>query len=268
MGRALTFGALTVLLVSGCATSDANEVNLAELEHIHSVLTDGEEFFLASHHGLYMWSNDSWQLRGEEFDVMGLALDDGVFYGSGHPGPSQDLPDPLGVRMSKDSAMTWEPHVLTGEVDFHLLEVVGDTMVGVAANYGQVVASIDFGQTWSALEISTLTSLSMNPSNGNEILLASDGALLLSSDTGTSFNPVDAPDAVVLVAWSEPTIYLATDSALYQAPNLNGGFSRLAEGFSGIQSIDAYGDALIVLDEAGVHISKDGGRSFSRVSRH
>lgn len=264
MGRGLTIGALALLTVSGCTTSDANEVNLSELEHIHSVLTDGEKFFLASHHGLYVWSNDSWQLQGEEFDIMGLALDDGVFYASGHPGPSQDLPDPLGVLISRDDAVTWEPHVLTGEVDFHLLEVVADTMVGVAANYGQVVASADFGQTWSAVEISALTSLSMNPSNGNEILLASDGALLLSSDAGTSFNPVDAPDGVVLVAWSEPTIYLATDSALYQAPNLNGGFSLLAEGFSGIQSIDARGYLVIVLDEAGVHVSRDGGKSFSR----
>ena len=266
MGRGLTIGALALLTVSGCTTSDANEVNLSELEHIHSVLTDGEEFFLASHHGLYVWSDDSWLLRGEEFDVMGLALHDGVFYASGHPGPSQDLPDPLGVLVSRDDAVTWEPHVLTGEVDFHLLEVVGDTIVGVAANYGQVVASTDFGQTWSALDISALTSLSVNPSNGSEILLASDGALLLSSDTGASFNPVDAPGGVVLVDWSLPTIYLSTDSALYRASNPNGDFSPLVEGFSGIQSIDAYGDAVIVLDEAGVHISKDGGRSFSRVS--
>lgn len=265
MHRVLAIGALTLLFVSGCGTSDVDEVNLGELGHIHSVLTNGEKFFLASHHGLYVWSDDSWQLRGEEFDIMGLALDDGVFYASGHPGPSQDLPDPLGVLISRDTAMTWEPLVLTGEVDFHLLEVVGDTMVGVAANYGQVVASNDFGQTWSALEISALTSLSVNPSNGSEILLASDGALLLSSDTGASFNPVNAPDGVVLVDWSLPTVYLATDSALYQASSPNEDFSRLAEGFSGIQSIDAYGDALIVFDDAGVHISRDGGASFSRI---
>jgi hypothetical protein len=81
--------------LTGCSAS-SDGVDFAQLEHVHSVATDGEEFFLASHHGLYAWSGGSWHLRGEEFDVMGLAFDNGVFYASGHPGPTQDYPTPWG----------------------------------------------------------------------------------------------------------------------------------------------------------------------------
>jgi hypothetical protein len=99
--KSLICTAITALLLAGCATGSNDGVTLDELEHVHSVATDGEEFFLASHHGLYVWSGDSWQLRGEEFDIMGLAIDDGVFYASGHPGPSQDLPDPLRTPIAR-----------------------------------------------------------------------------------------------------------------------------------------------------------------------
>jgi hypothetical protein len=80
--------ALTALFLSGCASEAREGVSLGDLEHIHSVATDGEDFFLASHHGLSLWAEDAWQLQGDEFDVMGLAIEDGVFYASGHPAAS------------------------------------------------------------------------------------------------------------------------------------------------------------------------------------
>jgi len=184
--------------LTGCSAS-SDGVDFAQLEHVHSVATDGEEFFLASHHGLYAWSGGSWHLRGEEFDVMGLAFDNGVFYASGHPGPTQDLPNPLGLLVSSDRGETWAPDSLTGEVDFHLLEVRGNRMVGVAANYGMVVASVDGGDTWSPLEIPNLTSLALNPSQSDEILMTSDGLLMLSTDAGRTFSATETPPSVFLV---------------------------------------------------------------------
>lgn len=263
MGKALALGSIAVLLVSGCSAVDSGGVTIDELEHIHSVATDGEQFFLASHHGLYVWSGESWQLRGDEFDIMGLALDNDVFYASGHPGPSQNFPDPLGVIVSRDNGSTWEPLLLTGEVDFHLLEVIENTLVGVAANYGQVIASSDFGATWSSLDVPTLTSLSVNPSHANEILLASDGALFFSSDLGASFLAVDAPPGIILVDWSTSHVYLASASTIYRSATPRGDFVALAEEFANIQAISADGDAIIVLDDKGVHTSKDGGKSFA-----
>ena len=263
MRKSLICTAITALLLAGCTTGNNDGVTLDELEHVHSVATDGEEFFLASHHGLYVWSGNSWQLRGEEFDIMGLAIDDGVFYASGHPGPSQDLPDPLGILVSKDAGETWEPSVLTGEVDFHLLEVAGTTVVGVAANYGMVVASADLGQTWTSLEVPPLTSLALNPLNGNEILLASDGALFLSEDDGVTFFPATAPPGLSLIEWSDSRIYLSDGSTIFAGSTPEGPHVALLQEFTNILGIAAHGEAIMVLDDQGVHFSRDSGASFT-----
>lgn len=254
--------ALGALLLAGCAPEAKEGVSLGELEHVHSVATDGENFFLASHHGLYLWEEGSWQLRGDEFDVMGLDVDDGVFYASGHPGPAQKFPDPLGILVSTDEGQTWTPKVLTGEVDFHLLEAVGPSFVGVAANYGAAVASRDAGQTWSTLNPPPLTSLAVNPSNPEEILVASEGLLHLSTDMGATFTLLPSPEGVLFVEWTQSTVFLATGSAVYAGPGSGGPFSPLDDTFSSISAIGAHANAVIVLDERGVHVSRDGGETF------
>jgi hypothetical protein len=260
--RSIGVSAVLALLLSGCSPS-TDGVSLGELEHVHSVATNGEAFFLASHHGLHVWSGESWQLRGEEFDIMGLAIDDGVFYASGHPGPTQDLPNPLGILVSQDAGETWEPDVLTGEVDFHLLETAANTMLGVAANYGLVVASPDRGETWTSLEAPPLTSLSLNPANGDEILLASDGLLLMSVDAGATFTPTAAPPGVFLIDWSDSNVYLATDSTIYRSSTPSGPYVALSQEFTNVLAIAAHDRAVIVLDDQGVHVSQDNGESFT-----
>lgn len=262
MRSSVTVAALTALLLSGCASEAKAGVSLGDLEHIHSVATDGEDFFLASHHGLYLWAEDAWQLQGDEFDVMGLAIDDGVLYASGHPGPDQEFPDPLGILVSTDAGQTWTPTVLTGEVDFHLLEAVGPSFVGVAANYGAAVASRDAGQTWSTLNPPPLTSLAVNPLNSNEILVASEGLLYLSTDMGTTFTPLPSPEGVLFVEWTKSKVFLATGSAVHEGPGTGGPFSPLDYAFSSISAVGAQANAVIVLDERGVHVSRDGGKSF------
>ena len=91
---AIGIGLFALSLLGGCAESKSG-LSLGDLEHVHSVATDGEQFFLASHHGLYVLSGGSWDLRGEEMDLMGFSISEGIFYGSGHPGPGQNLPNPL-----------------------------------------------------------------------------------------------------------------------------------------------------------------------------
>ena len=265
MRRLVGFGAILALALAGCSAS-SDGVDFAQLEHVHGVATDGEQFFLASHHGLYEFSDGSWHLRGEEFDVMGLAFDDGVFYASGHPGPTQELPDPLGILVSSDNGKTWIPDSLTGEVDFHLLEVAGNTMVGVAANLGMVLASDDRGNTWSSLEVPNLTGLSLNPATAGQILLASAGLLMLSTDAGLTFSPTEAPPGVFLVEWSTSNIFLATGSTLYRSSAIGSPFVALSQEFTNVSHMAALSDTVIVLDDQGVHVSDDGGDTFTLLS--
>ena len=261
MRKPIGWGVVLALGLTGCA-ANSDGVDFAQLEHVHSVATDGEEFFLASHHGLYAWSEGSWHLRGEEFDVMGLAVDDEVFFASGHPGPTQDLPNPLGLLVSSDGGETWAAESLTGEVDFHLLEVAGNTMIGVAANYGMVVASVDGGDTWASLEIPNLTSLALNPSQSDEILMTSDGLLMLSTDAGRTFSPIEAPARVSLAEWSGTNIFLSTSSGLARSSAPGGPFIALSQVFRNVSHIAAYDNTVIVLDDQGVHVSDDAGDTF------
>lgn len=234
-----------------------------QMEHIHSVEVDGGNFYLAGHHGIYKWSGEGWALVGEEFDAMGLAIDNGVFYASGHPGPGQSFPDPLGILESLDEGSTWTSKTLTGEVDFHLLEVSGDSMVGVAANYGVVVGTQDGAVSWSNIATPSLTSLSINPNNGQQFLLTSEGLLYLSEDSGLTLTEVTAPSGSKKVEWSDKSIVVATDSKLYRSSGLGIPFIEMPEFFAGIQDIAASGANMIVLDEKGVHVSSDNGTVFS-----
>lgn len=93
-----------VLALSACSTPTTEPIkvqSISELAHIHSVATDGKRIFVASHHGLYVLKGNEWRLRGEDFDIMGLAYSDGIFYSSGHPGPLQNLPNPVGLLESE-----------------------------------------------------------------------------------------------------------------------------------------------------------------------
>jgi hypothetical protein len=254
----VTFASATL---SGCSAA-LNGVGLGKPEHIHSAATDGEEFFLASEQGLYVWTGSSWDLRGEVFDVMGLAINDGVFYASGHPGLTQDLPNPLGLLLSDNAGETWRSHSLSGHVDFHLLRVSGDTLVGIAANFNSVLVSTDGGTNWLTLVTPVFTDLDMNPTEPREMLLVSDGALFLSTDAATSFSQTPAPDDVLLVDWSDNGVFLASSSALFRSDTYNGTFVRVAQKFTNIAAIGASSDAVIVLDDQGVHMSTDGGATF------
>lgn len=248
--------------LSGCSAAQTG-VSLDKMEHIHSVATDGKGFFLASHHGLYSWTGTSWQLRGEEFDVMGLAINNGVFFASGHPGPSQDLPNPLGLLLSNNEGETWRSHSLSGHVDFHLLRVSGDTLVGIAANFESVLVSTDGGTNWLTLVTPVFTDLDMNPQVASEVLLVSDGVLSVSTDAATSFAQIPAPDEVTFVDWSDNGVFLASNSTLYRSELYNGQYVAFSQEFRNIAAIGASSDAIIVLDDRGVHMSTDGGETFS-----
>ncbi len=248
--------------LNGCSAAQ-NGIALGKPEHIHSVATDGEGFFLASEEGLYTWTGTSWELRGEVFDVMGLAVNDGVFYASGHPGLLQDLPDPLGLLLSDDEGKTWRSHALSGHVDFHLLRVSGDTLVGIAANFKSVLVSSDGGTNWLTLVTPVFTDLDMNPALASEMLLVSNGVLSISTDAANSFSQIPSPEEVLFVDWSDNGVFLASNSTLYRSEEYNGQYVAVSQKFRNIAAIGASSDAVIVLDDQGVHLSTDGGATFN-----
>jgi photosystem II stability/assembly factor-like uncharacterized protein len=240
--------ALGVLGLTACA-SGGNVSSLSELSHIHNMVVHGEEVFIGSHDGLYQeLENGQWSRVSKEFDVMALAEVDGMLLASGHPGKGFDLPEPIGLVSSDDSGATWSPTSLTGDVDFHLLEAVGDTVIGVAANYGVLVKSSDSGTTWSTLDVPALTDLAINPGDEKSVWLATGEGLQQSSDGGSTFSLRTTKVSPVLLDWSETNLYGATSDTIWRWDDNVEEWVRVETGFSNISALSASSQYIAVLD--------------------
>lgn len=254
--------ALGVLVIAGCASAEPPVLSFSEISHVHSVVSDGDDIILATHYGLHVWDGTGWAPRGESFDVMALVSYDGLLYASGHPGASQNLPDPLGLKVSADGGETWEHRSLLGEVDFHLLSVAAETIVGVAANYGEVVRSTDGGISWSTVNVPSLTDMSVSPHSSEELMVASEGSLLLSTDGGATFQPVEAPPGVQLITWTDDLVVVSIGSSLFYRANSAAGFVALPHEFRAISHLAVKGNKILVVDADGVSVSNDAGETF------
>ncbi len=121
------------------------------LGHLHGAVVSGNAVLVGSHDGVHrvdLGTGESQRIGDSADDFMGFAGDpDSVLVASGHPGPGSDLPNPLGLITSVDGGVSWEPVSLTGEVDFHSLDVEGDQVVGWDTR-GSLLWSTDVGKTW------------------------------------------------------------------------------------------------------------------------
>lgn len=255
--------AATTLLLTGCQSSDTARA-FDEVDHVHSVETDGDKVFAGTHQGLYEFVDNNWVRRGLEFDVMGLAQHDSELFASGHPGPGKEFPDPVGILHSADGGETWDSLTLSGEVDFHLLKVSETSMVGVAANYSSVIFSDDFGSTWSPLDLTSLSDLSLHHSSG-DLLMASEGSLFLSEDSGSAFVKISDQTDVVKAQWWGDAVLISNPTTLFVAPGIDAPFKALSHTFANILDLSASGTIIVVLDETGVHLSTDAGATFTRI---
>lgn len=234
--------------MAGC-TSGNVVTDLAELSHIHNVVRTGDTTYVGSHEGLYVDNGDgSFSRVGGEFDVMALTESGGTLLASGHPGKGFDFPEPIGLIASEDGGESWSARSLEGQVDFHLLEAVGDTIVGVAANYGVLVSSTDGGVTWSTLDVPALTDLALNPANAGEIALASDQGLQFSHDGGKAFDLVATQERIVLLDWSEDGLFGATLSDVWRWSAEDEQWVLLEAGFNEIHALSASSGEISVLD--------------------
>ena len=252
MGISLALG--TGLLLSACApTGSIND--LADLTHVHNLVIHEGEVLVGTHEGVYAQQDDgSWLLRGEEFDVMGLTEVNGTLLASGHPGPTTSFPDPLGLLASSDSGATWSSRGLTGEVDFHLLDASGDTVVGAAANLGVLVLSRDGGESWNPLEVDALTDFAINPSDPQEIVLTSPEGLQWSSDGGETFEWVTPDIRVERVDWTEDGLLGATLNAVWKWDSASFEWFAVQDGFIRIYDIAAADNQVAVLDDGQVSV--------------
>ncbi|MGY2746936.1 WD40/YVTN/BNR-like repeat-containing protein [Arthrobacter sp. UYCu723] len=149
---ALTAAAGLVLSLSACIPASVpadpaprqSASNGLPSAHIHGLSVNGEtgRVLLATHDGLFDVSKNPAVKIGPTNDLMGFtaAMDEGVFYASGHPGKDSSLPNPLGLIKTSDGGKSWEQLSRQNESDFHALTT---TKSGIVAFDGTLRTSTD-----------------------------------------------------------------------------------------------------------------------------
>ncbi len=85
---------------------------------------------------------------------------DGVLFASGHPGPSSQSSNPLGLITSRDGRLTWAPVSRGGQTDFHALTAHGSTIVGLDGQ--TLTSSTDLGRSWTERTVTDASSLALD----------------------------------------------------------------------------------------------------------
>ena len=164
--------AVSILLATSSQGAIASGESIGSLSHIHSVRALGDQILLGTHEGLYQYLDDKTvkRISPERFDVMGLAISDKGIFASGHPGPGSKLPEPVGVLFSSNRGATWKKLALTGQVDFHTLETMGDEIYGADSGSGQLMYSSNGGKSWAKRGTNSYTDIAPDPKGKGSVL--------------------------------------------------------------------------------------------------
>ena len=261
-----------------------------EMPHIHGLgfSADGRQLFVPAHDGLRVFTDGTWQIPDVPVhDYMGYAQTDDGFYSSGHPGPSAELANPLGLVRSTDGGKTLATLGFAGESDFHLLGAgyqnhaiyvlnpMANSRLPVGLHY-----SLDDGKNWKQSTMQGVTGqpiqIAVHPTQANMVALATEGGLWLSSDHGNTFERIGPAGPVTAATFSPDgarIFFGSTTLSVYdiggkqvkalQTPSLD---ARDAIGYVAISPVRPEEVAIATL-ERNIFRSIDGGQSWGQLAR-
>ena len=284
-------GTLTYLAKSGTPPGP-REVFVTEIEHTHGLAvdpTDSRILWIGGHGSLIRVTDGRQWIRvgTQTYDMMGFSVhptEPNTLLTSGHPGPRDRRPNPLGVEISRDGGLSWKALALAGEADFHAMTISrADPRVIYAWNISRragLYRSQDGGRGWEALGDRGLLgvySLSAHPQQSEVVYAATTRGLYVSVDAGESWRSLSpalagVPVTAVEVHPRDPqSMYAyAADPELGLIRSADGGMRWSSVGFF-LGNRDAIGN--LALDPIDVRLlyfathmgdlyrSRDGGKS-------
>jgi hypothetical protein len=213
---------------SGEATSPAVDQG-SELHHIHGLGVDSRTgaLYVATHTGLFMAPPRQTRVRrigDTRQDIMGFSVaEPGRFVGSGHPGPSQNLPPNLGLIESRDGGRSWQSISLMGRADFHVLRSAGRTVYGVDSATGRMMVSADGGREWDErTPPAGVLDLAIAPGARDRVVVSTARGLFGSRNRGRGWRPL-RDDVGGLLAWPSREKLYVLDARGQIARSANGG---------------------------------------------
>jgi len=276
--RSLAVAVALVLVAASCGSSrdgDAVVANIGDLGHVHDIVVDDSDVYLAAHSGLFRVEGPTRAVLVGEFrhDFMSMTSGADGLVASGHPDLRFDewrvegKPAHLGFVASDDLGGSWTPVSLLGEVDFHSLTSRSDGGFYGADSSGVILAS-STGDDWEQRSSMQSSDLAASPDDAGSLLgiVADTGLLMLSDDGAQSWTVVTNAPVLRRVQWrSDKIVGVATDGTLYETPNLGGSWSVLGQvDEEPVAFTSRDSEYWIVTDDAGV-LHSDNGSDFRTV---
>jgi hypothetical protein len=238
----------------------------AEAGHLHGLGIDPADgrLYLGTHVGLMVLDGDQVRRVGDAtIDLMGFAVaGPRHYYASGHPGPDDDLPDPVGLVETTDGGRTWALLSRAGVSDFHTLAAGGGRVYGYD---GRIRTTTD-GRSWTdgAADVRP-ASLAVRPGTPTTVVATTQQGPVRSTDGGVSFQHLDGAPLLVLLAWTTDDELLGVDPDGAVHASGDGGTTWEQRGSAGSppEAFTAAGADVVVAVAAHLLRSRDGGRTFT-----
>jgi photosystem II stability/assembly factor-like uncharacterized protein len=242
------------------------------MEHIHALDVDPADgaLYAASHYGVFRIQPDGVAQRvgTSTQDTMGFVITGPRhFLGSGHPAPGENGPPNLGLIESTDAGQTWQSVALSGNADFHSLDVAGNAVVGYDSQSQQIIFSAD-RKTWERRARLVLADLAVSPADPQFVLATTADGLAHSADGGRSFVPVASAPTLQLLDWPvENTIIGVSPTGIVGFSNDHGATwikKGTVEGTPAALATNGPQEVYVATDR-GIYVSKDGGQTFTQL---
>ena len=257
---------LTMLFTATTVNAGASGESIGSLSHIHSVRAFENRVILGTHEGLFEYLDEKTvkRISPERFDVMGLAVSEKGFFASGHPGKGSKLPEPVGLLLTSDRGATWKKISLTGKVDFHTLETVGDEIYGADSGSGELMYSKNAGKSWSKLGKYTFQDIAPNPKRTGSVLAIKDGQLFTSIDALKSFKKMQAQISIDAIDWSGSSLLAISNKSLYRSKDSGATWKKLTTMAAPLGSLTQSSQLIAVVMNGAIYSSTNGGKNFKK----
>lgn len=240
----------------------------AEAGHLHGMGVDPADgtLYLGTHVGLMTVDEGGVERVGDAtVDLMGFAVAGPKhFYASGHPGPGDDLPDPVGLIETVDGGESWRALSLGGSSDFHTLTAGSGRVYG----YDGVVRSTSDGRTWSAGTTDVRpASLAVSPEDADTVIATTEHGPVISTDGGATFTHLPSAPLLVFVAWTGTGLWGVTpDGTVHHSSDGGTGWQARAS-IGGPPEAFTVDGSTVLAATADRIVTGENGRGFTTLAR-